>query len=414
MLDGHSVAITGVGVLSPFGIGFDAFTEGIREGRSALRMLDAALWKLPQPCLAGFVEAFRPEEFDADHRFLRLPRVTQLSLAAASMAVKDAFTSAGDPAGEDTGVFSGIMHGVMDQTEQYFGAICDKGARFANPLLFQNTVPNAIVSEISLRFGCKGMAITVTSGAASGLLAVGLAVTALRSRQIRHAIVVAGEELSPRTLATYRALNLLSPGDGGEEICCPFDRRRNGMILAEGAVAFVLEIAQSARARGAKVYAGVAGAGAAHDGARGHGFGLEAAMEKALRAARISASQLNYVAAAANSTHRLDEAESAAIRRMAGSCLGSVRVSSIKAMIGESFSVAGLFSVAACLSAMRHGFLPPSVNCASPDRFCDVPHVAHSGATGPRVALANAACLPGNCASVALIHNHSIDKEGHL
>ena len=386
------IVITGLGVVSPFGIGMERFSEGLRRGESAIRPLDHGT------TAAGMVPDFQPEVFDSDYKFLRLPRITQLSVAATELAMREASLNRGDVPGESVGLFSGIMHGVMDQTEQYYAAICDKGAKYANPLLFQNTVPNAIVSELSLRFGVKGMAITISSGAASGLLAVMAALTSLRAGRIRTAIIIAAEELSSRTLGTYQVMRWLSADNTSR----PFDARRNGMVLAEGAAALVLELAGDAEKRGITPRARILSAAASQGTTGRDGAGLTRAMAEALRYAGVSFRDVQYVAAAANSSRVLDRVESDAIREVAGPDLPNVRVSSIKAMIGESFSTSGLLNVAACVAGMNGGFIPPTVNYSDPDRGCDLPFAIESDGRAPRMSIANAASFGGNSASVIL------------
>lgn len=412
-----ALVITGVGVVSPFGVGIGPFTDGIRRGKSAIRQLDPAKWNLSSSCTAGSVPDFRPEEFDGDYRFLRLPRITQFSVIATDLALRDALFDPQRTSGEAVGVFSGMMHGVMDQTEHYYSTIFDKGAKFANPLLFQSTVPNATVSEISLRFGFKGMALTITSGAPSSFLALKMASIALRARRIRTAVILGAEELSSRTLGTYRLLRRLSPTRGGEELSCPFDAKRNGMILSEGAVAMIVEAEQEAEARGVTPKAAILGVGAAHDacGTAGRdGGGLEGAMREALAAAHIPFTSVDYIAATGNSSRVLDEVESAAIRRVAGASLRPhVRVSSIKSMLGESFSAGALLGVAACIAAIRNGFLPPTVNYVNPDPLCELSHVLQPEDAAPEIAIANSACFGGNSAAVVLAGTHSAPMKGN-
>jgi 3-oxoacyl-[acyl-carrier-protein] synthase II len=220
------------------------------------------------------------------------------------------------------------------------------------------------------------------------------------------AIVIAAEEMSGRTLSVYRQLRLLSPGNGGNEVSCPFDSKRNGMILSEGAAAVILELAGEAKARGAVAQAQILGTGAAHDAAKAmgqNGTGLESAMRLALSDAHVSFDEVGYLAAAANSSRVLDAAEASAIRRVAdGKLAQQLRVSSIRSMIGESFSAGALFNVAACVAAMHEGFIPPTVNYQHPDPHCELPLTSELLRQETRIAMANAASFGGNSASVVL------------
>lgn len=400
------VVITGIGALSPFGMGKDAFIQGARAGKycaDVMTRFDTIPFRSKQACLVPAVELE-----DKDPRLARLPLSFRYGIAAADEAIRDAKLNLDAEEKNRIGVFYSTACNTQ-QTEQYHLRIIEKGPNFASPLLFQNTTFMAGPGAISIKRGITGPVIAVPGGYCSGLQSIDVAVTYLLQGYIDVAIIIGADELTRLHYEALYRLNLLSPRHtGAREISRPFDAGRDGMVLGEGAGALVLESLSHARRREAKIYVELAGVAIAHDAFRPadiapSGRGLGNAMSRALVDAGTDPQSLEYIAVGANSTRLFDNAEVQAIKRVFGSLAHKIAVSSIKSMIGETFAAGGIFNVIACIVAISHGFLAPTINYEQADPACDldcVPNIARKKQVS--VAMANACSFGGACGSAVL------------
>jgi 3-oxoacyl-(acyl-carrier-protein) synthase len=405
------IVITGMEVISPFGGRLAAFHKGLEEGRSALRKITRFPTKPPSGRWGGEVPDFDPAAVDSDYRFLRLPIITQYGIAAAQGALADGHVDRGQ-GGEDLGVMVAVTHGIMGPTRSLYSNIFGAGPQTVNPLDFQNSVHNSIGSEISIRLGLKSYNITLTSGPSGGALGLLMASSFLRSGRCRQVLVIGAEELTETTFNAYDHLKTLSKCPSERDACRPFDAARSGMVLSEGAAAVLLESLPAAEARGAPIYAEVAGIGTGHDafapsGIAPGGAGLETAVRSALRQGGAQFAALDFVCAAANSSRSLDAAESSVLSRIGGAASKQVPVTSIKSMLGEAFSAGGMFNVAACIIGMKHGFIPPTLNFERGDIDCALAICRNMLPKQPmHLALAHAMSFGGNHVAV-LLKNHT-------
>ncbi len=374
------VVITGLEVLSPFGRGVESFRKGLEEGRVAIRKItrfggdkDSGRW-------AGEVPDFDAAAVDDDYRFARLPPITQYGIAAAQGALQSAQIDTRGAAGNELGVLVAMTCGMMGPTCSIYSAILGKGPQAVNPIDFQNSVHNALGSEISIRFGLKSYNVTITSGPSGAFSALWMASSLVRAGRCRQVLVVGAEELTETTFNGYDHLKTLSKAASLQKACCPFDASRSGMVLGEGAAAVVVETLSSARERGARPFAEVAGAGLGHDagkpaGIASDGVGLAGAITEALKQGGIEFGEIDFVCAAANAGRLQDAAETSALAKIGGKDLERVLVTSIKSMIGEAFSAGSMFNLAAGLVALERGFVPTTVHfeageVAFPLRLC--------------------------------------------
>jgi 3-oxoacyl-[acyl-carrier-protein] synthase II len=398
------IAITGTGVVSPFGVGLDLFREGILEARSCLRTVDDFAEMSASHGLAGNVPDFQSTQYSASPRFGRLPKAYQYAMVAADEALRDARL---DPAaaGDQCGVFFATDHGAIEQTRRFVHDLLSKSPRLVSPLLFQNTTFAAGAGEISLRYGIKGPSYTMTSGYISLVVALYAAVVAIMNHRVTYGLVVGCDELSA---IQYLALSRLGCLAGTPARSCPFDVRRNGFIPAEGAVAFVLESSQAAAARGQAVQGHLLGLGLAHDTGTGHqpsrdGCGFEQAMRQALTAGRTLPAGVDFVSAAANSSPRLDRAEAAAIRRVSAERDTPLQVTALKSLVGEAHAAAAGMQVASCLISFAEGIIVSTRNYALPDPECPVTVVAEQALRQEvNTALVNSFSPGGACGSILL------------
>jgi 3-oxoacyl-[acyl-carrier-protein] synthase II len=363
MINDDRVVITGLGVLSPFGLGRESFLDGIKTGTSCVASIsrfDTGKFLSKKACLVA------EQSFShLDSKLARLPRVFQYGVVAVEEALLDSHLQMEQEDRARIGIFFSTSCNTQ-QTERYHLDLIQKLPSAVSPLLFQNTTYMAGPGTISIKWGITGPAIAIPGGYASGLQAVATAVTYLLQGYIDVAIVVGADELTRLHFEALYRLKLLSPQtSGNEEISRPFDADRDGMVLGEGAGVLVLETLHHASERGAKVYAEVAGVAITHDAYRPadvcpQGTGLENAMRLALAEAGVEF--VDYIAAAANSTRTLDKAEAIAINKVFGQSIDQIAVSSLKSLIGETFAASGIFNAIACLFAMQEGFIPPTLN----------------------------------------------------
>jgi len=269
-------------------------------------------------------------------------------------------------------------------------------------MLFPNTVPNAPASQVAIEMGFKGPNVTLSHKEVSGENAIAYACDLIRHGRAEVILAGAVDELSQILHFSYWKMGALSPHRrGGKEICCPFDLRRNGIILGEGAGIVVLEELSQALARGAPIYQEVAGWGMSgspcpvSDYAE-TGEGLAKAMELALTEAGLKVSELQSISACANSSPDLDLMEARAIKRITGDRAAQIRISAIKSMLGEFNSCGGLRVVASALS-LQHRWIPPTINYLVPDPACDLSLASHAGqAAEPENTLINGSSNGGS------------------
>jgi len=369
------IAITGLGVISPLGTGRDEFWSGLRQGRTGFReitLFDTSLFAVK---VAGEISGFDPLAFLGKKGLRELDRSTRLICSAAKLALEDARLVITDDNSDRIGVSIGATFGSLHSISQFDRVGLTEGPRFVNPSHFPNTVINSPASQVSIRFGIKGFNTTVSTGFCAGMDSLIYACDFLRLK--RADVVLAGgvEELCEETFRGFHQLGFLSGSDGSEPICCPFDARRNGVMLSEGASVLVLEDLNAAQKRGADILAVVLGYGSSFDLSGGEGEGLRSAITNALADAGCSMSEIDYISSCANSSRDIDRVETKAIREVFGEWSRKIPISSIKSMLGESFSASGNLSLASAVGALRDGVIPPTVNYQEKDPECELDYV---------------------------------------
>jgi len=379
------VVITGIGVLSPVGIGRQVYWEALFRGKTgfkAISLFDTAPYKVH---IAGEISDFDPVSFLGKKGLRTLDRSTRLLSSAAKLAIDDANLQITDENTNSIGVSIGTTFGSLHSISQFDREGLIEGPKYVNPSHFPNTVLNSPASQVSIRFKIKGFNTTISTGFCAGLDAVIYASDFIRLN--RADVVLAGgvEELCEETFRGFYKLGCLSGREGSDTICRPFDARRNGTVLSEGAAVLALEDEEHALMRDADILARVSGYGNSFDPeARmdfGHqGKGLKNAIKIALEDASLSPEDIDYVSSCANSTKGLDRMESAVLKDVLGEHAYRIPISSIKSMIGETFSASGALSCAAAACILRNGIIPPTMNYAERDPDCDLDYVPN----GPR------------------------------
>ncbi|MCG8927353.1 beta-ketoacyl synthase [Lentzea sp. CC55] len=383
------VAVTGLGVVAPGGIGTKGFWELITSGRTATRPIT-----LFDP--EGFRSRIAAEcDFDPVHAGLtsaeitRMDRYVQFAAVAADEAWRQAQVAVADP--WRVGVSMGSAVGGTTLLEQDYVATSRRGQRWlvdadaASPFLHCALSPATLAAEVADRVGACGPVRTVSSGCTAGLDAVGHGARLIEEGRADVVLAGASESpISPITVACFDAIRATSArNDDPAHAARPFDRDRDGFVLGEGAAVLVLEELGHARRRGAEVLAQVEGfatrSNAHHmTGLTAEGVEMAEAARRALDHAAVSPAEIGYINAHGSGTRQNDRHETAAFHRLLGERAHQVPVSSIKSMIGHSLGAIGSVELAACALALVHGVVPPTANLDTPDPECDLDYVPHT------------------------------------
>lgn len=375
------IVITGVGVVSPIGIGKEMYWNALSEGRSnfgPITLFDTSELKVK---IAGEITEFDPKQFFDEVSLINLDRATTLLSCATKLALEDAKIKITDKNTHRIGVSIGTTFGSLHSLSEFDKESLRKGPQLVNPSNFPNTVANSPASRLSIRFKIKGFNTTVSTGMCAGIDAIDYAVKSIKLHNRKVVITGAVEEMCEQTFLGYLKLNYLSGlNSNSEPISCPFDKRRDGIIASEGSGVIVLEELESALARNATIYAEVISTASNFEPYRLHkynpkGKGMTEAMKLAIERANMIPEDIDYICANANSTQDADFIETQAIKEVFGDYAKKIPVSSIKSMIGETYSASGGLAAIASIGAINRGFIPPTINYEEKDSRLDLDYV---------------------------------------
>ncbi len=374
----HRVVVTGLGIISPIGVGKEEFWKNCVRGTSGITPIQRFDVSSYRSKLGGQLPEIDFKIFIKPANLRRMDRIGKIMVSSVRLALDD---SGLDPKKEDPnrlGLSFGTGLGSSDTVDQFFRSLLRDGPTGAAPLLFQTAVPNAISSHCSIEYGIKGPNITFSHKETSAEMAMAYAYRLLRDGRADVILAGGGDELSEPLYHVYSMLGALSPGGGkGLEGMRPFDRNRNGIVLGEGSGILVLETLEHAERRGATIYAELAGVGMAGSTDGLLRYDLEGeSIARAMSLAVEDPSHVDYVSAAANSTHDLDRAESFAIKTVFRGRAGEISVSSLKSMLGE-FDASGGIRACAVTLGLYHGVIPPTIGTEQLDSECDLHVVLH-------------------------------------
>ena len=375
------IVITGLGVIAPNGIGKEQFWTALKEGRSGIKPIkrfDTSGFKCK---LAGEINNFRPTDFLGFKGLKNLDRTTRLLCSAAKLAIEDARLNINYKNTDDFGVCTGTTLSSLWSIAEFDKEAIKDGPLFTDVALFPGTVVNAASSQVSIRFNIQGFNTTVSTGYSSSIDALKYAVDFIRLGRVRAVLVGAVESLSLASFTGFYSLGFFA-GIKGEELSCPFDRRRNGIILSEGAAVIAIEDEEYAKNRKANIYAEVKGVGNCFDAYKMGKYnpdasGLKESIKKAVTNSGLGITDIDYISASANSVPEQDRLETKAIKDVFDGFAHNIPVSSIKSMIGEPFSAGGLLQIAASIGSIINGFIPPTINYKVKDKDCDLDYVVN-------------------------------------
>jgi 3-oxoacyl-[acyl-carrier-protein] synthase II len=378
----HRVVVSGIGVVTPIGIGREEFWEGLLTGRngiSRITLFDPSEFRSQ---MAGEVKGFRAEEWIDRKLAKRMDRFTHFALVAADLAMKDAGLDALAFDGRRAGVIIGSGIGGTQTIESTHAELLAKGPRSVGPLVVSRVLINTAACVVSITHGLKGPLSAPSVACSTGANAIGDAYRILE-RGDADIMLAGGSEasVSPLPFAGFCATRALSArNDDPERASRPFDKNRDGFVMGEGAGVVVLERLDHALSRDAPVYAEVAGYGNTADAfhltaPEPEGDGMVRAMEAALRDAGVAASDIGYINAHGTSTVLNDKTESAAVMKVFGDHARRLKISSIKSMIGHLLAAAGAVEFAATALSVSTGRIPPTINYEEPDPDCPLDYV---------------------------------------
>jgi 3-oxoacyl-[acyl-carrier-protein] synthase II len=404
------VVITGLGVLSPVGIGKEAYWKALLRGQSGIDRLTRFDSSLYDSKIAGEVKDFVPEQFLDRKEIRRTDRFAQFGVAAAKLAVGDAALELGEEDPENIGVVIGSGIGGIETLCEQHSVLLNKGPNRISPFFIPMIISNMAAGQIAICLGPKGPNFTVVTACASGANAIGEAYLMLR-RGAAEVILAGGTEtpIVPVAMAGFCSMKAVSTSnDEPQRASRPFDKNRDGFVISEGAGVLVLETLGHASARGARVYGEVAGYGCTADGyhiSAPEPEGTEAAraIRIALEDAGISPDRVDYINAHGTSTELNDKIETLAIKKVFGDHAYKVPVSSIKSMIGHSLGAAGALEAIACALSVSTDWVPPTINYEQPDPECDLDYVPNQARQCPvRVAVSNSFGFGGHNAVLVI------------
>lgn len=401
------VVVTGLGAITPIGVGVENFWNGIKEGKVGIKKVDRFDVSDYKAKVAGQIDDFDAKEHMDPKAAKRMERFCQFAVAAAKEAVADANLEIEkeDPYMIGVSVGSGI--GSLEAMERAHCKLLDKGPGRIEPLLVPLMITNMAAGNVSIALGAKGKSLNVVTACATGTHSIG---EAYRSIQCGEAdvMIAGGTEscITPIGIGGFAALTALSTTEDPMDACKPFDKDRNGFVMGEGAGIVILESLEHAKARGAKIYAEVVGYGATSDAYHitspaEDGAGAARAMTNAMNEAGIKASDVNYINAHGTSTHHNDLFETKAIKLALGEDAYNVKVNSTKSMVGHLLGAAGAVEFITCVKSIEDGYVHQTVGLKETEEECDLDYCKGSGVNMEvNYAISNSLGFGGHNASI--------------
>jgi 3-oxoacyl-[acyl-carrier-protein] synthase II len=376
------VVVTGIGLVSPVGIGTDANWRALTTGQSGITRItrfDASAFAAQ---IAGEVKGFDPLQFVEKKDVKKMDVFIQYAIAASQFAMDDARLAITDANAPNVGVFVGSGIGGFTSIEREHRALLAGGPRKISPFFIPASIINLAAGQVSIRFGAKGPNLATCTACSASAHAVGESFEIIR-RGDADAMIAGGSEaaITPMSVGGFAAMRAMSTrNDAPEKASRPFDKQRDGFIIGEGAGVIILEERESAIARGARIYAEIIGYGMSGDAYHitaptEDGSGAVRVMDMALRKARVAPQQVGYINAHGTSTPHNDRIETLAIKNLFGEHAYKLAISSTKSMTGHLLGAAGGLEAGITALAVYHQTAPPTINLDYADPDCDLDYV---------------------------------------
>ncbi len=402
------VAVTGMGAVTPIGIGVKAFWEGITQekiGFAPITRFDASEYKCR---LAAEVKDFQPENYMDKKSARRMELFCQYAVAAAGEAIQDAGLDMEKEDAYRVGCSIGSGIGSLQAIEREHVRLLEKGPSRVAPLFVPLMISNMAAGNVSIAFGLKGKSLNVVTACATGTNSIGEAMRAIQYGDA-DVMVAGGTEgaVCPIGIAGFTSLTALSDSTDPARCSLPFDRDRSGFVMGEGAGVVVLEELEHARRRGAHIYAEVLGYGCSSDAFHitspaEDGSGAARAMENALRDGNVAPEKITYINAHGTGTHHNDLFETRAIKLAFGAHAGDLKINSTKSMIGHLLGAAGAVEFITCVKEIEEGFIHRTVGLRESEEELDLNYCRESYREEVPYALSNSLGFGGHNASILL------------
>jgi len=399
-IDDH-ICITGIGIVSPIGIGKEDFLFSLKKGRSGIEEIKEFDTHFSHSKRGGTIRSFHPKDFIPAGKIRRLDRGSQFAIAASKLALADAAFSVNRENSSRVGVVLGSGFCGLSSSDEFHRGQVLKGFLDLNPMLFPNTVPNAPSSYVSIELGIQGVNSTLVQSFCTAEAAIIFACDQLRKRRADLILTGGVDELSEFLFRGFSELHLLATDLGYGEKSAPYDKMRNGLILGEGAGVLVLEREEHARSRGVRIYGRILGYSLVGKSSKGDPSGdLRRSIEMALDGR--DRSSIDYLSGAGNSSKVLDALEAKGVKKAFQTQSLRIPISSIKSMTGEAIASGGMRMVANVLS-IENGFIPPTINYLNPDPDCDLHYVINQKLDRQIKTVLHLGISPDNCFSSLLV-----------
>jgi len=395
------ICITGIGVVSPIGIGKEEFLSSLKDGKSGIEEIKEFDTHFSRSKKGGMVLNFHPKDFIPAAKIRRLDRASQFAIAAAKLALADGKFSVTQENSSRVGIVLGSGFCGLSSSEEFHRGQVLKGFLDLNPMLFPNTVPNAPSSYVSIELGIQGVNSTLVQSFCTAEAAIFFACDQLQKGKADLILTGGVDELSEFLFRGFSELQLLATDEGQGEKSCPYDKMRNGLVLGEGAGLLVIENEEHARARGVRIYGYIlsysfVGKSSQGDGSEDLGRSIKMALEGK------EGVPIDYLSGAGNSSKVLDALEAKGIKKTLTHQYLQLPASSIKSMTGEGIASGGMRMVANVLS-MENRFIPPTINYLNPDTTCDLQYVIDQRLDREIQTILHLGISPENCFSSVLV-----------
>jgi len=381
-LDKRRVVVTGIGMISPLGIGNEATWQGLVEGRSGVGPITKFDTTQFACKIAGEVRGFDPAAWIEKKEIKKSDTFIHYALAAAQMSVDDARLDMSQEDSDRVGVIIGSGIGGLPLIEEMHQKMLERGPGRISPFFIPGLIVNLASGQISIRFGAKGPSSAPATACATGAHAIGDAYKIIQ-REEADVMFAGGSEavISPLAVGGFAAMRALSTrNDEPERASRPWDADRDGFVMGEGSGVLILEERERALARGVHIYCEITGYGMSSDAYHitspaEDGSGMMRVMQRSLRDAKLEPTDIEYINAHGTSTQIGDLTETVAIKRVFGDHAYKLAVSSTKSMTGHLLGAAGGLESAIAALVVKHGIIPPTINYEKPDPACDLDYV---------------------------------------
>ena len=376
------VVVTGLGLVTPLGIGVEETWSALVAGKSGIAPITRFDASNMNTKIAGEVKNFKPEDYVSRKDLRRMDIFTIYAMAASRIAVEDANLNIDDNNADQTGVVIGCGLGGLATIEKFHSVLLEQGPRKISPFFIPMLIANMAPGQISIAFGAKGPNVAIETACAAGTHAVGDAFKHIQ-RGAADVMITGGVEstITALGISGFNAMRALSTrNEAPEKASRPFDRDRDGFVMAEGSGILILEALEHALERGANILAEVIGYGLTGDAHHmsapaPEGEGMARCMQMALDDAGVAPEEVDYINAHGTSTDLNDSFETKAIKTVFGEYSYKVAVSSTKSMTGHLLGGAGGVESAIAVLTIKHGTIPPTINYENPDPECDLDYV---------------------------------------